>query len=137
MNINEMFGKSGTRIQPEVEHIIELTIKEFYFGKEPIKKISTIHELVIFRIMEENKKRDIEEQLKFPSISTIKRRIFSLTNPEMGAKQKIKKATYPLEKAWVDYTVLDVMVVDDKNLIYIGKPTLVTIVDEFSGYPLG
>jgi putative transposase len=55
----------------------------------------------------------------------------------MGAKQKIKKATYPLEKAWVDYTVLDVMVVDDKNLIYIGKPTLITIVDEFSGYPLG
>ncbi|MCM3412662.1 transposase family protein [Metabacillus litoralis] len=139
MNRKTFLNTRGTKIHPDVELIIQQTIDEFYFRSEPLS-IQSIHELVIERIEGTNKKRDIEEQLRIPSISTIKNRTNIISNQRNGAKKKIdirKTALYPLQKAWVEHTVLDVMVVDNNKNIPLGKPMLTIIIDEFSEYPLG
>jgi putative transposase len=48
----------------------------------------------------------------------------------------VDNATYPLQRAGIFHTGLDVVALDDKGFP-IGRPFLSVILDEFSGYPIG
>ncbi|WP_165976254.1 Mu transposase C-terminal domain-containing protein [Bacillus salipaludis] len=135
MKNNNMLS-DRSRIQKEVEFIIERTIKCFYLRKESFS-ITSIHEIVWDRIREENKNRGVEDQLKLPSFSTIRRRLKCWDRSDFDLNEKINKASYPLERVWVEHTILEVLVIDDESGIPIGRPTFTAIIDEYTGCILG
>lgn len=48
-----------------------------------------------------------------------------------------EKPKYPLQRVECDHTLLDVIVLDDKTLLPIGRPTITSLLDIYTGYPLG
>jgi len=143
-------GNPGKRIFKEVEMIINNFIDQYYLAKER-RTVKTIFELISHQINTENKNRTPEDQLKLPSESTVLRRIkerdeFEVTKAREGTKnawQKhgqinpFEKPSYPLQRVEADHTRLDLFVVDDETRLPIGRPTITSILDVFTGYPLG
>jgi putative transposase len=143
-------GPKGTKLEKEVEMIIDKIIDKHYMVREVIS-IKTIYELVRNEINKENEKREYDEKLNHPSLSTIRRRILArdLYEREKAKKgidfvrykyrqvQLNEKPKYPLQRVEMDHTELDLIVVDDENLLPIGRPTITTLLDVYTGYPLG
>ncbi|WP_342503629.1 Mu transposase C-terminal domain-containing protein [Lysinibacillus sp. FSL L8-0126] len=140
----------GKRLNKEVEMVIERFIDKYYLAKER-RTVKTIFELISHQINVENKSRLPSNQLQLPSESTVLRRIkerdeFEITKSRKGKKaawqkygqvQLFDKPTYPLQRAEVDHTPLDLFVVDTKTRLPIGRPWLTSVLDVFTGYPLG
>jgi putative transposase len=90
-----------------------------------------------------NKKRDIEEPAKYPSISYKKQRKPIISNSQFGAKYKLDKPIKgvrpfrPLETVLVDHMICDVYVMDEKSESILGRPWLTMLIDEATRYPLG
>lgn len=143
-------GNNGNRLGTEVEMIIGQIIEKSFLVKEA-KTPRTIFELVSHQINIENKKRTTTNQMKLPSESTVLRRIKELDEYEAKKARKgkktawqehgqinlTKKPTYPLQRVEVDHTRLDLFVVDDESRLPIGRPTITSILDVYTGYPLG
>lgn len=143
-------GDSGKRLTREVEMIIDRFIDKYYLAKER-RTVKTIFELISHQINEENKSRLPSNQLQLPSESTVLRRIrerdeFEVIKARKGKKtawqnygqvKLFDKPTYPLQRAEVDHTPLDLFVVDTKTRLPIGRPWLTSVLDVFTGYPLG
>jgi len=143
-------GPQNTKLEREVEIIIDRVIDKYYLSKEAIT-IQTIYELIVHQIDQENNFRETENQLKKPSISTIRRRIkerdqYEIMKARKGtkyARDKVGQVTvqvkpkYPLQRVEADHTKLDLFVVDDETRLPIGRPYITSLIDVFTGYPLG
>ncbi|MGE0999726.1 Mu transposase C-terminal domain-containing protein [Bacillus sp. Gnz1/3] len=143
-------GPKGTQLLAEVDAIIDAIINSDYLKREivPVKAIS---KLVNNEINVQNAEREYEDKLKEPSISTIRRRILARDAYEVETKTKgifaarnkhkpvqlQEKPKYPLQRVECDHTLLDLIVLDDKNLLPIGRPTITSLLDVYTGYPLG
>ncbi|PWW30562.1 putative transposase [Cytobacillus oceanisediminis] len=145
-------GSKEMKLHKEVELIIDQVIDELYLTREKTLQKS-IHTIVFFKIDEVNKERARRgvELLKHPSLSTVRRRIYhreafevakarkgtQYARSKYGQVQRNEKPRYPLQRVEVDHTRLDLFVVDDKNRLPIGRPWLTSVLDVFTGYPLG
>ncbi|WP_165976255.1 Mu transposase C-terminal domain-containing protein [Bacillus salipaludis] len=146
----EKRGAKGSKLEKEVEMIIDRIINDNYLVREA-RTITTIYELVRNEINKENKERELDERMKVPSVSTVRRRIldwdaYELEKARKGSNairnkykqvQYNEKPKYPLQRVEIDHTQLDIMVLDDKTLLPIGRPTITCVLDVFTGYPLG
>lgn len=143
-------GSNSKRLDRKVEVIIDQIIDKHYLVRESTT-VTTIYELVYHRIVQENKFREDDDKLGIPSVSTISRRIkekdifetekarngkFSAFG-KYGQVQPGKKGTRPLERVECDHSRLDLFVVDDENRLPIGRPYITSLLDTFTGYPLG
>ncbi|MFY0803577.1 Mu transposase C-terminal domain-containing protein [Peribacillus frigoritolerans] len=143
-------GNDGKRLMREVEIIIDQIIDKYYLAKER-RTVKTIFELSSHQINLENKNRSVKDQLQLPSESTVLRRIrereeYDVTKARKGKQaawnkfgqvNPFEKPSYPLQRVEADHTRLDLFVVDDENRLPMGRPTITSLLDIFTGYPLG
>lgn len=143
-------GNDGKRLVREVEMIIDKIIDTHFLSKER-RTVKTIFELVSHHINMENKNCTETDQIELPSESTILRRVrerdeYEVTKARKGKKtawekhgqiNPYEKPKYPLQRVEADHTRLDLFVVDDETRLPIGRPTITSILDVYTGYPLG
>jgi putative transposase len=143
-------GPKDIKLQKEVDIIIDHIIEKYYLVREETT-VKTIYRLVYHQIDKENENREFQDKLNHPSVSTIRRRIFARDSYETEKARKginairneykhvtkQSKPSYPLQRVEVDHTVLDLIVLDDSSLLPIGRPTITSLLDVYTGYPLG
>ncbi|MEK5207409.1 Mu transposase C-terminal domain-containing protein [Psychrobacillus sp. FSL H8-0510] len=143
-------GPKDKLIQGEVDFIIDDVMNTHYKRREHSNP-KKVHYGVIHKIDLENlKRKEGEEKLKYPSISTIRRRIkesdsydrdkerlgHAEARNKYGSVQMLEKPKHPLQRVEIDHTNLDLILLD-KNGDIIGRPTVTSALDKFTGYPLG
>lgn len=132
-------GSTGkTRINKEVEKIVDATIDEFYLTKQKLK---------ISIVIQETKRRCSYNNLKAPSKNTIWRRIIRKQGQNTVKKREGSKianeiyspivgatpiATQPLSILQIDHTLVDLIIVDEFHRKPIGRPYLTLAIDVFS-----
>ncbi|WP_316572083.1 Mu transposase C-terminal domain-containing protein [Neobacillus sp. YIM B06451] len=148
--VSKSYGPKKKMLSKEVEIIIDRIIDGFYKRREKITVI-TIYELVYHEIDKENINRNFEDRLEHPSESTIRRRILERDAYDLDKGRKGSRAAwlkhrqaliqekpkYPLQRVEVDHTTLDIMLLDDNTLEPLKRPTITSLIDVCTGYPLG
>lgn len=143
-------GKQQSRLQEGVEAIVVAVIQDRYYVAEQVTT-NDIYLEVILRVAEENRFRHEAEKLTPPSRTTIWRRIDALDEMDRLiakrgkriAKQQLTQygqmeyPSTPLERVEIDHTPMDIIVVDGKDNLPLGKPTITYCLDTSTRYPLG
>jgi putative transposase len=133
-----------------VNAIIQDVIEVHYFVREK-RTIDYLHREVAVRIEEENRVRVPQDQLKMPSRPSVARRIAALDEERKLIAKQGKRATkrelqqygetayptMPLERVEIDHTCADVIVIDEQDLLPLGRLTLTYCLDTATRYPLG
>ncbi|PMC35014.1 hypothetical protein CJ195_21150 [Bacillus sp. UMB0899] len=143
-------GPKGSRSNKLKLKILDETIEYFLYsdGKHTIEDI---YSEFIVRIDEVSINLDKKEKISYSSRSTIRRRkeqiidIYKKDKEKYGAvlaklmkdgSQQEVFANKPLQRVEIDWTPVDVMLIDPSDLKP-KRPTLIYGVDKFSGMPLG
>lgn len=143
-------GKGVARLDPEVISIVESAIRDRYYRREKVTIDDVVHEVAV-RIKEENGIRTSAPNLKVPSRATVARRIdaldlharFAAKHGQRAAKREFSQygqlapLKIPLERVEIDHTKLDLIVVDDRDNLALGRPILTDCIDVATRYPLG
>jgi len=130
-------GKNKSRLSKEQNAIIETALNEYFLSKIKPSKQSTWEEIAI-----KCKNADI----KIPSLSSISRRIDKISEKKAMSKREGKKelhklianqgnypdGIYPLHMVQIDHTLADVILVDDKYRLELGRPWVTLAIDIFS-----
>jgi putative transposase len=138
------------RLGQGITTLMDCVIKDHYYRREKVT-IDDIYALIAARVQEENCVRPAREQLMLPSRATVSRRIDNLDiRKRLEAKQGVHSAKQeltqvgqtpypqlPLERVEIDHTRIDLMVVDAKDNLPLGRPTLTYSIDTATRYPLG
>lgn len=142
-------GPKENLIHYEVDSAIEDVMESLYKKKE-LANPKNVYYGVLHKINEKNQEESRTEKLKAPSISTIRRRIkdsdsydrdkvrlgHAAAKKKYGSVQMLKRPTLPLQRVEMDHTKLDLILVDE-NHMPLGRPTITTTLDKYTGYPLG
>lgn len=143
-------GNRTSRYPTEVVAICNQAIEVRYLRRERSTIQKTLEEAV-FRVKEANKLRLPSMALPLPTRRIIKRLIENIPAFDKYAAQYGREAARrkfrsvkghvttnaPLERAEIDHTQLDIMVVDDKTNKPIGRPYVTACIDDFSRCVLG
>src|SRR6266567_4939828 len=143
-------GKRKARLDPEVLKIVDQVIDKMYFKREVVT-IDDVFNEVCTTIEDENKKRPDDEKMKSPSRSSVVRRIEALDLAHKFAAKHGKRAAglkfkqygqmeypeWPLMRVEMDHTRSDLIVIDDKDDLPLGRLTLTYCFDTTTKYPLG
>jgi putative transposase len=151
--IPQVFKRGGvgkSRLAPATEAVLQVILREHCYRKEKVA-LDEIMELLAARLAEENRLRPEAEQLKLPARMTVARRIAALDEKErFAAKQGTRAARrkyaqaeqmtypqFPYERVEIDHTRCDVLVIDERDNLPLGRPTLTHCLDLATRYPLG
>lgn len=143
-------GKGQSRLEPEVEALVDAIIRANYYKPEKVT-IRDLNHLVAAAIEEENRLRPVGERLTVPAEATIFRRIDALDLYERFAAQhgqrtarrqfaqhgQMEYPTRPLERVEMDSTPIDLIVVDERDYLPLGRLNLTKAMDTATRYPLG
>lgn len=144
------FRCSPTRVDPVVENLIWETLRQEYFT---FAKNSLVHaqgqlnkriKLAVFN-------GEIAQKASYVSYPTLARRVASVdlyhrtASREGAARARVVCRTtfpdgvaeYPMQRAEIDHTPLNWVVVCDRTGLPLGRPTLTILIDAYSGYVLG
>lgn len=143
-------GNRAPRYPAEVIWLVEEAVESVYLTRER-KTIQDVIDSVHHSINTENKLRVKDDYLPLP-----KRRLVQSMVAEVPAFDRCmarhgrdvavrrfravlgsKCTRAPLQKAQIDHTVLDLMVLDDKTGLPLGRPVLTVCIDDFSRCVLG
>jgi putative transposase len=133
-----------------VDRIIDEVINEHYLQKTRPTAQAT-YELIVARIAQENRFRDLDEQLPTPHRNTLYRKIDRLdayvkdkarfSKRIADLRHKVNKQgvrpTRPLERVEIDDTKLDLFVIDEKTNLPIGRPWLMVAICVYTKMILG
>jgi putative transposase len=142
-------GKDDSRMSLDVESVMEAVIRDKYHVREAVTVDDLWVELAV-RVTEENRIRTKRTQLLMPSKSTLTRRSRELrtraTKARQGARTARRETTQygqtpypnlPLERVEIDHTPSDLIVIDDRDDLPLGRLTLTYCLDMATRYPLG
>lgn len=144
-NTDKRGGKQKPRLEAEVEAIVTAVIDDLCDVREK-RTIDYLHREIAVRIDEENQHRPAGERLTLPSRATIGRRVVALDVVKRGgrlAEQELTQygateyPTIPLERAEIDHTRSDIIVIDEADFLPLGRLTLTYCLDTATRYPLG
>jgi putative transposase len=136
-------------LHPEVDQIVTAVIDELYLQREQ-RSVDDVYLEVLLRVEEANTGQT-ETKLEAPGRSTIHDRIQQLDAQEkMEARQGKRSARRtltqygamnqpdrPLMRVEIDHTPVDVILVDADDGLPLGRPTLTSVLDIATRYPLG
>lgn len=141
-----------SRLHPTTEKILQNVINQKYYRRET-GTIKSVQVEVARQLEIENLNRTSEGKtpLEVPSESTVWRRIgerdlkgrliakrgSKKAKEEMTQYGRMEKPTMPLQRVEIDHTITDVMVIDEKDNLPIGRLTLTYCIDVATRYPLG
>lgn len=134
----------------EVSAIVDRVIKTKYLTLER-PTVQSVYGTVVDRISVENRHRDAPDRLPIPHISSLYKVVGKLDTYESDCARRGKKyadekyrasgqgprPSRPLERVECDHTKLDVMVVDTKSRLPLGRPWLTAIIDVHTRMILG
>lgn len=145
----ERQGRGDERLESEVEDIIEEVFAQCH--AHPAKRtVEMVHAMVVNKVSESNKYQQRHKKLNSPSVSTIHRRITA--HPELNILRRkpserealdeqsslpVDPVTRIMQRVEIDFTKLDLYVVDDVDRILIGRPTICIAFDRRSGAVIG
>lgn len=142
-NTHKRGGKKKSRLPAAAEATISATIDDFC-PKPEQTSLDVLHREVAVRIVAENRHRLPEEQLPIPSRATIGRRLWA--QPQSG-QPNVQPAgrqyaatdypTLPLARVEIDHTRSDLIVIDEADLLPLGRLGLTYCLDTATRYPLG
>lgn len=135
-------GRGTSRLPDEVEEIIRDTIRTRFLSQQK-RTMGSVHREIV-RIC-------ARRGLPAPSRNTVITRIKHMNPVEVGRRRGGPDSVRPLQSAGgqppviedileqvqVDHTVIDVIVVDDRERLPIGRPYLTVAIDVFSRCLLG
>lgn len=142
--------RKKSRLKAEVEAIIQTAIDDFYYVRET-RTIDFLYYEIAVRLKEENQHRLPAERLDMPSRSTVFRRVADrdpagkliakrgkqVAKKELTAYGETEYPTMPLERVEIDHTSVDLIVIDEEDLLPLGRLTLTYCLDTATRYPLG
>lgn len=129
----------------EVEELILTVVNELWFRAEKCT-VDDIWSEVLLRVKEMNQAKDAENQVEAPTRSTLHRRIIKVEQEyELGRKKpnntkqvsQMPSPERPLLRVEIDHTVVDLILVDEADGLPLGRPTLTSVLDIATRYPLG
>lgn len=139
-------GKHESRLNPDVDALIKVTLADLGQALET-KTLDYIHREIAVRLTEENHHRLPEERLAMPARTTIRRRIQaaagkdregqSPANRDSKQYEAMNYPLMPLTRVEIDHTRSDLMVIDEKDYLPLGRLTLTYCLDTATRYPLG
>jgi putative transposase len=144
-----MAGEDYERAR-EVLGIVDRVIRTKYLSRGR-PSVQSVYDTVVDRINEENRHRDVHDRLPIPHISSLYKVIGKLDRYQADrarygrkyAEEKHKinglgpRPSRPLERVECDHTKVDVMVVDMKTRLPLGRPWLTAIIDVYTKMILG
>ncbi|MCH1627417.1 transposase family protein [Fredinandcohnia quinoae] len=148
--VSKKTGPKGARTQGKVLEILDEAI-EYYLSSDGKFTLEDMYSEFTLRIDQENINREAHEKLEYVSRSKLRRRKMELIDIYKQDKEKygtvlakLKRdgtkeevlATRPLQRVEIDWTTVDVMLIDPSNLKP-KRPNLIYAVDKYSGIPLG
>jgi len=115
------------------------------------KRVPEVHLEIVRQLGDANKFRQETERLSIPSRSTIYREIQRKSPYELMAARYGKRraemefrvsvagpdTSRTLQRVAMDHTPGDIIVVDDNNMLPLGRPTITSALDEHSRCPMG
>ncbi len=136
-----------------VAAFLDQVIRTHYLQRQRVT-VRYVYEQLTTRILAENRCRAAHDQLPVPHPSTVYRHIAALdpyecaqarygtkyaqalyqVNPNAPA---VKRATHPLARVECDHTRLDLLVVDEKTRLPLGRPWLTALLDVATRMVLG
>jgi len=148
--VHERGGKHGSRLRSEAEALVEMVIQDKYKVHEKVTIDDVRYELAV-RVAEENQVRPSHDQLRMPSRATLSRRIEASNicqdHKTQRAGSSVKRSNtqcgqtpypnLPLERVEIDHTRSDLVVIDDRDNLPLGRLTLTHCLDTATRYPLG
>jgi len=148
--VHERGGKQTSRLRSEAESLVDRVIQDKYKIHEAVTIDDVRYELAV-RIAEENQVRSANDQLRMPSRATLARRIgasSAFQNHKKRREQSSVKRTdiqcgqtpypnLPLERVEIDHTRSDLVVIDDRDNLPLGRLTFTYCLDTATRYPLG
>jgi putative transposase len=149
-SVHERGGKYTSRLRSEMEALVEIVIQDKYKVHEKVTIDDVCYELAV-RVAEENRVRPSRDQLNMPSRATLARRIEASSiyqdhkikreqNSIRRADTQCGQTSYPslpLERVEIDHTRSDLVVIDDRDNLPLGRLTLTYCLDTATRYPLG
>lgn len=130
-------GRGRTHLPELVEAIVSEVIKKGYLNRQR-RTVAVVHRDIV-RVCR-------QQGLPAPSRATIERRIAGLDPAETATRREgsdagralqsaaglVPPVRRPLEQVQIDHTVVDVIVVDERHLLPIGRPYVTVAIDVFS-----
>lgn len=149
-SVNKRGATGQSRLESEVELVIQGVIKSMYLVRERVT-IGDLHHEIAVSLHEENLLRNDDDQLKTPSASTVGRRlrqldaikIYQAKHGKRASRQKYRQygrfdyPNTPLTRVEIDHTVADLIVVDEHDNLPLGRFTITYAIDVATRYPLG
>lgn len=149
-SVHDRGGKYESRLNSEMDALADIVIQDKFKIQEKVSVDDVRYELAV-RVAEENRVRPGDNQLKMPSRATLARRIAkSNAHSEYKIKRQansIRRAdvqsgqtpypNLPLERVEIDHTRSDLIVIDDRDNLPLGRLTLTFCLDTATRYPLG
>jgi putative transposase len=148
--VHERGGKQETRLRSETEALMEMVIQDKYKVHEKVTLDDVRCELAV-RVAEENRVRPPQDQLLMPSRATLARRIAASSTGQDHKNRRRRRSArnadnqygltpypdLPLERVEIDHTRSDLVVIDDRDDLPLGRLTLTYCLDTATRYPLG
>ena len=144
--VHERGGRDHSRLRAEVNVLVESVIQDKGGRHEKITIDEVRHELAV-RLAEENRVRPASDQLALPSRATLARRWATAEATQTSATRRSATALkqygqtsypdFPLERVEIDHTRSDLIVLDDRDNLPLGRLTLTYCLDMATRYPLG
>ncbi len=144
--------KRGRRnyLPKTVDEIVTATINDLHLQRER-HTVDDVYLETLLRVDEASVPDEEVNQLRVPSRSTIHRRIEQLDTAEtLQARQgkraakralsqygQMEQPTRPLIRIEIDHTPADIILVDADDGLPLGRPTLTSVMDVATKYPLG
>jgi putative transposase len=141
-DVHERGGKGHSRLKTTLNVLIESVIQDKSHIPEKVTIDDVRNELAV-RVAEENRLRPAAEQLPLPSRATLARRWATATLDQSSISRQSKQygqtpyPELPLERVEIDHTRSDLVVIDDRDNLPLGRLTLTYCLDLATRYPLG
>ncbi|WP_180124883.1 DDE-type integrase/transposase/recombinase [Rhodoferax sp. BLA1] len=143
-------GRNKSRMPPDVQNEMNAVIDNMYLTTEG-HTILAAYEDLVRRVEEKLNASSQFNKTKIPSYSTFRRAILARNKFEVAASRNGAKAAermfrstnrsseiYSFNECWeIDHTVLDLMVVDPKTKLVLGRPRVTAVAEYSTGSLMG
>lgn len=143
-------GNSEPRYPKEVENFVQQALDSVYLRQERGTIQDTLERATAL-VIQENELRPISIHLPWPTRRLVKRMIdaipafdrYAARHGRVAATKRFRSVLAhritqgPLERAEIDHTLLDLMVIDDRSGLPLGRPWVTACIDDYSRCILG